>query len=526
MGIAPILTAEGWVRSKSTTTFRSINPTTGEEIPVDYPVSNWEELDAMARSAERAYQELCRLPHDLRADFLDRLADRLEARKGELVTAAHEETALPVEPRLASVELPRTTNQLRLGAATIRERSAMVPTIDSKLNIRSIHGSLGPVAVFGPNNFPFAFNSVAGGDFAAALVAGNPVLAKANTSHPGVTRLLAEEARRAADETSLPAGTIQMVYRTRHEDGERWVAHPLLAATCYTGSRSAGMTLRDAARAAGKLFYAELSSVNPVVILPGALRQRGPELAKEYVGSLLMGMGQFCTNPGLVFVMAGTLSEDWLAECARLIDEAPAGTLLSPGVERSLADSVKTLERAGAERLSRSKRAAAKGCSYPHTLLKVHGERFQQKPVELQTEAFGNAGLVVVCRDGEDMAHSLTLLEGNLTGTIYCSEEDDALYDRLEPALRRRVGRLLNNKMPTGVAVSSAMNHGGPFPATDHPGFTAVGFPAAALRLTALQCYDNVPDRRLPPELRDHNLPSRPWRLIDGQWTRGDVGQH
>ena len=243
---------------------------------------------------------------------------------------ANRETALPSSPRLADVELPRTTGQLRQAAAARRDGSWAQPTIDTASGIHAIFGPLSaPVAVFGPNNFPLAFNSVSGGDFAAAIAAGNPVIAKANTSHPGTTRLLAEEAFEALKECSLPLATVQLLYRTSHDDGSYMVSHPLIGATGYTGSRTAGLTLKEAADATGKPIYLELSSVNPVFYLPGALQERGEELVGEFATSALMGTGQFCTNPGVNVVLRGNESDAFLGGIRQQFEQAEPGTLLS-----------------------------------------------------------------------------------------------------------------------------------------------------------------------------------------------------
>ena len=308
----PVLIAGQWRPAKATGTFRAENPAAGEALPDEYPVSAWEDVDAALAAATEAMPAMRATPPERLAQFLTRFAERIEARAEEIVTMAHLETGLPRAPRLAEVELPRTTGQLRQAAQAAVEGSWALPTIDTKLNIRSYYAALGPVWVFGPNNFPFAFNSAAGGDFAAAIAAGNPVIAKANTSHPGTTRLLAEEAAAAVKDAGLPPATVQLLYRTGHADGERLVADPRTGAVAYTGSRSAGLKLKAAADAAGKPIYLELSSVNPVVILPGALAERGDKIAEEFAGSCLLGTGQFCTNPGLVVLIAGEATERFI----------------------------------------------------------------------------------------------------------------------------------------------------------------------------------------------------------------------
>ena len=256
----PVLIAGRWRPAQSTGTFTAENPALGETLKDQYPISAWADCDAALTAAIEAATLLRTLPPETLARFLEAFAGRIEARQAELVAMAHAETGLPEKPRLGDVELPRTTGQLRQGAAAVREGSWALPTIDTKLNIRSMLAPIGPVWVFGPNNFPFAFNSVAGGDFVAAVAAGNPVIAKANSSHPGTTRLLAEEAFAAVCEAGLPAATVQLIYRTSHADGERLVSDPRTGATGYTGSRSAGLKLKTAADAAGKPIYLELSA--------------------------------------------------------------------------------------------------------------------------------------------------------------------------------------------------------------------------------------------------------------------------
>ena len=524
MAIHPVLIAGEWRKAQSRRSFSSENPALWVTLPGDYPISDWADCDAALAAATAAAAVLRASPHDTIAAFLDAYAGRIEARKAEIVDVAHTETGLPRAPRLADVELPRTTGQLRQAAAAAREGSWALPTIDTKLNIRSLLAAIGPVWVFGPNNFPFAFNSVAGGDFAAALAAGNPVIAKANSSHPGTTRLLAEEAHAAATEAGLPPGAVQLIYRTSHEDGERLVSDPRTGATGYTGSRAAGLKLKAAADAAGKPIYLELSAVNPLLILPGALAERGTALVDEFVASSLMGTGQFCTNPSLVLLVAGEATEQFIAGVRARFAAAQPTPLLSSGVLRSLGESVSTLRTAGAS-LVTGGTPATPGYRFCNTLLRVSGDAFLAAPEKLQTEAFGNAALFVVARDAGQLAALVETLEGSLTGGFYSDTRgsDDALYAKLEPLLRPRVGRLLNDKMPTGVAVTSAMNHGGPYPSTGHPGFTAVGIPAALRRFAMLQSYDNVRPSRLPFLLRDQPPNDKAFRLIDGEWRRGPV---
>lgn len=503
MALQPILIAGQWRPANAASTFHAHNPATGEPFPEEYPVSAWADCDAALNAASEAAAALRSVPPAQLAKFLTRYAERLEARKSELVEIAHAETALAKSPRLADAELPRTTDQLRQAAAAALDGAWALPTIDSKLNIRSVLAPIGPVLTIGPNNFPFAFNGVAGGDFAAAIAAGNPVIAKAHPCHPRTSQLMAEEALAAVTESGLPSATVQKIYRTSREDGLRMAADKRLGAVGFTGSREAGMKLKAAADAVGKPVYLEMSSINPVLILPGALSERGEKISDEFGASCLMGCGQFCTSPGLVIVFAGADADKFIAGVKAKLEGTATATLLSWGVAQSLASGVQTLRAAGAELVTGGTKLA--GNKFANTLLRATAEQFLASPEQLQTECFGNASLIVTARDESEVQQVISHLEGNLTGTIYSDSRgaDDALYERLSPPLRQRVGRLLNDKMPTGVAVSPAMNHGGPFPATGHPGFTAVGVPAAMRRFAMLQCYDNVRPHRLPPALRD-----------------------
>jgi len=520
-----VLIAGAWRDSDASGTFEPNNPSTREPTGELYPVSSLDEATEAVEAAAVASEQLQAFYPDGVANFLETFADRIEARADELVAMANTESGLPAPTRLAAIELPRTTGQLRQAAAAARGRTWSLPTIDTASNIRSMYSAIeGGVAVFGPNNFPFAFNSVAGGDFAAALGAGCPVIGKANSSHPGTSRLLAEEALEALKATGLPLATVQLIYRTSHDVGEKLVSDPKIGATGYTGSRAAGLALKAAADVAGKPIYLELSSINPVYILPGALAERSEAIADEFGTSCLMGTGQFCTNPGIVVLQKGPSTDEFMGQVKERFDAAPVGTLLAEGVESGMSRSVATLQQAGAELLTGGSVGAGTGFSYSNTLLTVSGAQFLQDPESLQTEAFGNESLFIVVDDLDQGCEVARHFEGNLTGCVYTDSggSDDGAYDRIAPLLRRKVGRLLNDKMPTGVAVVPSMNHGGPYPATGHPGFTAVGIPASMLRFGMLACYDNVRDDRLPVELRDVN-PGGVARLVDGGWSTGDV---
>ncbi len=525
MSQSHVLIAGSWRPADASGTFSAQDPRTGDPLPGEYPTSRWSDCDAALDAAQAAAAELRSVEPSKIAAFLEGYAARIETRAEEITELAAKETALPTAPRLAAIELPRTTGQLRHAAAAARSEDWTRPIIDTAANIRTRFGPIGPVAVFGPNNFPLAFGSISGGDFAAAIAAGNPVIAKGHPLHPGTTRILAEEAQKAVDEAGLPASTVQLLYNLDFADGERLAKDPRLAAIAFTGSRRGGLALKAHADAAGKPIYLELGSVNPVVILPNALKERGGAIAEEFSGSCLMGTGQFCTNPGLVLIEESPEADTFVADVTLHFAAAQPGVLFSSAGLDGLGQSVERLKSAGAKVLAGGKPAAeTSGFSYENTVLEATGAQFLESPAKLQSEAFGNATLIVRTSSSDETRSVIQTLEGNLTGCVYSATDgsDDASYDAIAPELRARVGRLINDKMPTGVAVSPAMNHGGPFPATSHPGFTAVGLPGSISRFAMLQCYDNVRPHRLPASLQDNN-PGSVWRQVDGTWSNSAI---
>lgn len=523
----PVLVAGSWRPAHDPVgTFHATNPATREQLPDAYPISSVADVHAALEAGHEAALALRSVAPEQIADFLEQFADNIEARGDAIAAIGHLETALPEATRLRKGEMGRTTNQLRQAAAAARDRAWVNATIDTGTNIRSMLGPLnGPVVVFGPNNFPLAFNGISGGDFAAAIAAGNPVIAKANPAHPGTTRLLAEAAFDAVQSSGLPAATVQLLYHMPPEAGLELVSHPLVGATGFTGSQFAGLKLKEAADKAGKPIYLEMSSVNPVFILPGALDERTTDIAQEFYGSCSLAAGQFCTNPGLVILPSGDAGEGFAKAAADLFAQNAPGTLLSPNGPANIANALGTLTEHGAEVITGGSEADTPGYAFENTLLRTDASTFLANAEVLQTEAFGTVSLLVFADDAAQMAQIADALDGNLTGSIYTDTNgaDDDAYTTLEPTLRPKVGRLLNDKMPTGVAVVPAMNHGGPFPSTGHPGFTAVGIPASLVRFAALQSYDNVRPHRLPPELQDKNPTGTMWRSIDGVWTQDDV---
>lgn len=512
-----------WIANRASTTFDASNPRTGESTGA-YPISSWEEIDRALGAGFDAYKQVSVLDPDRLAVFLDLYADRLEAHTDNICRLAATETALPVSPRLSEVEMPRTTAQLRQAAAAIRDRSWTRPTLTTSARIASMLRPVPGVAlVFGPNNFPFAFNGVSGGDFAAAVASGHPVIAKANPGHPGTSLLMAREAAAAVQEAELPDAFVQMIYRTSHNDGAAMVSDPRVAATAYTGSKAAGLALKAAADAVGKPIYLEMSSINPLIVLPGAWRERGEDLAAELATSALLGVGQFCTSPGLILAAAGDENAALRTALARRLDSAPSGTLLDERVEASLEDAKRMWSDAGATMVTTTTNSG-EGCSFPNTLMAVDAATFLSHSHELQAEAFGNMSLFVDVPDVRTLAACVDALEPSLTGSVYSAADgsDDATYDAIARPFSERVGRLLNDKAPTGVAVVPSMNHGGPYPATGHPGFTAVGIPRSIERFGMLQSFDNVRVDRLPDELKPDN-PLAIMRLVDGSWTDAAV---
>lgn len=519
--VEEILIAGEWRPAAATSVFQAVNPSNGTTLPARYPVSSWSDCDKALDAAMLAARELRNASGTQIASFLDAYAAAVEAVTEELVAMAHQETGLAIKPRLQDVELSRTTTQLRQAASAAREGSWQQPVIDTKNNIRSHYAPIGPVVVFGPNNFPFAFNGISGGDFAAAIATGCPVIAKAHPLHPGTTGLLARCASKALAESELPPATVQMLYSVANEDGLRLVSDPRIGASSFTGSRAGGLRLKAAADAAGKPIYLEMSSLNPIVVLPGAIAERGTALPTELADSCLAASGQFCTSPNLILAIASETAQQLQASFAALLASHPSGLLLSGGGLTALDNTVHALIDAGATLVTGGTPIEGEGFRYKNTLLAATGDRFLAEPHRLQQEAFGNSTLFITVADQAQLIQVLESLEGNLTGSIYSSTtgSDDHLYDLVTQTLRPRVGRLLNDKMPTGVALSPAMNHGGPFPSTSHPGFTAVGIPRSLLRFGALHCYDNVREDRLPSALRlDGNNTRQMWRVIDGRW--------
>ncbi|WP_020556743.1 aldehyde dehydrogenase (NADP(+)) [Embleya scabrispora] len=476
------------------------SPRTGAPVGDPMAGSTEADLDRVVAAARAAAPAWAARSGPERAEVLEAVADALDAARAELVAVADAETALG-EPRLAG-EVGRTSGQLRMFAGLLRDGAhvgAVLSPADPALgrpDVRRMLHPIGVVAVFAASNFPFAF-SVAGGDTASAWAAGCPVVVKAHEAHPATSLAVARVVHAALSAAGAPEDLLGLV--AGRAAGGPLVTHPGIAAVGFTGSLAGGRALFDLA--AGRPdpipFFGELGSVNPVVVLPGAAAERAEELAAGYLGSLTLGTGQFCTNPGLLFVPEGTKLLDAIATQART---ATGGPMLSERIRDAYEDG--TSARAGRE-LARG--AAAEGAwAVAPVVWHVDLAEFVAHAAELAEETFGPAGLVVTYADEDALLAALDRLPGSLTGSVHAVEADHPLAARVGAALRPRVGRLIHNGWPTGVAVCWAMHHGGPWPATTTPGHTSVGGTALE-RWLVPTAYQDCPDALLPPELRNAN---------------------
>lgn len=517
----PVLIAGSWRACQAAGHYRAVDPATGGERDAVWPLAAWDDVDVALEAARAAADLLAGLPAETIARFLEAYAARLEARAADLVAAAHAETGLAVKPRLADAEMPRTLDQLRQAAAAAREGSWRMATIDTPRNIRAAAFGAGPVVVLPPANFPLAFGAITGGDFAAAIAAGNPVIAKAHRGHPSVSRLAAVEAAAALAETGMPAATVQLLHGFGSGVGERLVADPRVAATAFTGGREAGERLAAVAAAAGRVFWGEMGSLNPLVLLPGALAERGSEIAKEFVASITGSAGQLCTKPGLAFVIDDAAGRTFVEAAAALVADVGPQVLLGVSSRERLEHAIARL-REGGGRVRAGGTTGGGACRHAATLVEVTDAEFRARPDALLTEAFGNASLVVRCADEAALLTTVAALPGSLATSLYVARDgrDAALAAALTPRLATIAGRIVFDRMSTGVAVSPAMHHGGPWPAATPPFYSAVGMPWTILRFARRICFDGAPQERLPDCLRDGVPAGRPWRFVDGGWVR------
>jgi len=508
--------------SAASTIFQALDPATGEALPPEYASASPEEIDRACTRAAEAFEALRSTPAAVRAALLRGMAQGLEARASEIIERAHRESALPLA-RLQG-EMGRTCGQLRLFATVLDEGSWVDARIDRadpgrqplpKPDVRSMRRPLGPVVVFGASNFPLAF-SVAGGDTAAALAAGNPVLAKAHPAHPGTCERVGQILEDAVRQAGLPAGTFALLFDAGHEVGKALVQHPKVAAVAFTGSRTGGEALMRlaASRPLPIPVYAEMGSVNPVLILPGALRARGAAIAQGLHASFTLGVGQFCTNPGVVLLEEGPDGDAFLATLAEHTAATAAGPMLTPGICQAYGKGQDRLAALGAERLAQGLEGTA-ATSGRAAVWQVPAARALAHP-QLLEEVFGPSTVAVRYRRGE-LEALLRELDGHLTATVHAEPDELPEIAPLLSLLETKAGRLLINQFPTGVEVCPAMVHGGPFPATSDGRSTSVGTRSLE-RFTRLVAYQGFPQEALPPELRDEN-PLGIRRLVDGVWT-------
>ena len=508
--------------------FHAINPADGSKLPPTYHSATLEELDSAVRLAAGAFPVYSRLPGKKKAAFLRSIARHIEQIAEPLVARAMLETALPAA-RLQG-ETVRTCNQLRLFADLVEEGSWVMARIDPaqperkplpRPDVRSMLRPLGPVAVFAASNFPIAF-SVAGGDTASALAAGNPVIVKAHAAHPGTSELVARAVREAVREHSLPEGVFSLLFDVGFRIGTDLVKHPAIKAVGFTGSRAGGGALRKAAasRAEPIPVFAEMGSVNPVFILPGAMRERPDQIASGLHASMTLGAGQFCTKPGLVLLAGDDLAQKFARKLSELVAAPASFTMLTPGIKSAYTKGVAARSRAGGAQKLAEGPAAVGGCSTAAVVFQADAESFLRDP-SLAEELFGPSTLLVKYSSREQLLDLARGLEGHLTATLHGTEQDLADYRDLIEILETKVGRLIFNSFPTGVEVCHAMVHGGPYPATSESRTTSVGT-LAILRFTRPVCFQNFPQPGLPSELQDSN-PLGIWRLVDGHFGRDPV---
>lgn len=508
--------------------FHGVNPQTGESLEPAYRSASPAEVDAAARLSSDAFASYSQVSGKGRAAFLRRIAEALDAKREELAGRAHLETALPM-PRLLG-EVGRTSGQLRMFASVVEEGSWVQARIDPampdrqpqpRVDLRSMLRPLGPVVVFGASNFPLAF-SVAGGDTASALAAGCPVIVKAHPAHPGTSELVAHLIAESVAAEKLHPGVFSMLFDLGIEVGSALVKHPLVRAVAFTGSLRAGRALMDlaAARPDPIPCFTEMSSGNPVFVLPGALRKDAQGLAKNLFASVTLGAGQFCTKPGIVLVPEVAETNTFVAELKGLAASAQPQTLLTPGIARKYQEDSAVRARQTGAATKTTAQNESKSCAAEVHLFEVDSQAFlydsfrMEGEIGLSEEIFGPNTLLVK-GDQTDMKQIAQALDGHLTATILGDEDDLAANQELIRILERKAGRVIFNGFPTGVEVTHAMVHGGPYPATSDPRFTSVGS-LAIYRFARPVCFQNFPQSQLPPELQDAN-PLGIRRLRDGK---------
>ncbi|HKI24890.1 MAG TPA: aldehyde dehydrogenase (NADP(+)) [Candidatus Sulfotelmatobacter sp.] len=506
--------------------FYATDPTTGQPLSPGFIPATSAEVDQAVQLASESFATFSHLPGKHRGAFLRRIAERIESIAADIVERAQKETALP-QARLQG-ETARTCAQLRLFADVAEEGSWVAARINHaeperkpapKQDVRSMLRPLGPVVVFGASNFPLAF-SVAGGDTASALASGNPVIVKAHAAHPGTSELVGQMVRDGVRECGLPEGVFSLLFGSGAQIGTALMKHPLVKAGGFTGSRAAGRLLMDiaAARPEPIPIYAEMSSTNPVFILPGALRERGESIATGLHASFTLGAGQFCTKPGMVFLPHGGEAALFADKLRQLVVGSPPFHLLTRAIHSSYDSALAERKKESAVTFVAEAPKAERQAGFA-----VHSVLFETDAAtflasDLDAEIFGPTTLLVRHSDRDQVLQIARSLEGHLTATIHGTAQDLHDFADLVAILENKVGRLVFNGFPTGVEVCHAMVHGGPYPSTSDGRSTSVGT-RAIFRFTRPVCYQGFPDDALPRELQNAN-PLGIWRLVDGQTTR------
>lgn len=509
--------------------FRAVNPATTIRLEPDFHEATPVAVDQAMVAAGKAFPAYAACSPKKRSALLKAIATAIEALGEPLLRRAQEETGLPLT-RLAG-ERARTCTQLRLFAQVVREGSWVDARIDPALpdrqplprsDLRRMLRPLGPVVVFGASNFPLAF-SVAGGDTASALAAGCPVVVKAHPAHPGTSEMVGSAIIQALQECDLPPGIFSLVHGGAAV-GVGLVKHAATAAAGFTGSHRAGRALFDAAAARARPIpvFAEMSSLNPVFLLPGALRDRAGELVRGLTASFTLGVGQFCTKPGIVLAVQGPELDSFVQLLTPSVQSTRCATMLTPDIGATFAHAIARIAALPGIKLLASAPGSPderRSEGQPSVAL-TSGEYFLAHP-ELAVEVFGPFTLVVAVRSLEEMIACAQQFDGQLTATVHGQPADLASTGPLLAELEQKAGRLIINGFPTGVEVCPAMNHGGPYPATTDTRFTSVGT-AALLRFARPVCFQDFPDELLPPELQNTN-PCQIMRLVNGALTRNPL---
>lgn len=503
--------------------FRGRNAATASPLEPEYYSAGVEEVDRAVRLAVSAFAPYRTLPRARRAEFLRRIASRVESLGEPLLERVVAESALL--PGRVAYERDRTCSQLRFFAGIAEEGSWVDARIDTgepdrkpmpKPDVRSMLRPLGPVAVFCAANFPLAF-SVAGGDTASALAAGNPVVVIAHFAHPGTAEMMGTAIRDAARETGMPEGVFSLLFSAGHEAGQNVVKHPGIRAVGFTGSRRGGMALFQLAQSRPEPipFYAEMGSINAVFLLPGALQQATGALAERLHASINLAVGQYCTSPGVLVTPRGPIGDEFSQRLGGSMREAAPAHMLHNGILQNYRRLV--TERSQDARVRTVAYAETKECAGP-ALFETDAGAFIQTP-ELWEEVFGPSSMIVRYGGADEALRVAASLEGNLTATIWAGPGDEAAAQQLVSILETKVGRIIFQGVPTTLEICQAMVHGGPFPATSDGRSTSVGGRAIE-RFARLVSFQDAPDALLPEELRDGN-PAGIWRMVNGERKRG-----